>query len=496
MEETSKNLFLTGKAGTGKSTLLDHFRENTGKRVAILAPTGVAAVNIEGETIHSFFGLKPNFELEEAKRSSKKPKNPRLYERLEAILIDEISMVRADLLDAIDIFLRNVRKSDISFGGVQMIFIGDLYQLPPVVTGEDRKAFMLRYQTPFFFGSVVFEKGDFDMEFIELDKIYRQSDQEFIRVLNAIRTNAIEDTDVEILNKQVDETFEPKNEDFVYLMTTNKEAKAINETKLAELTLPESLFEAEIFGEVKPNLFPADTDLLVKIGAQVMFLNNDATRRWVNGTIGKITDINEDENILKVETTDGNTVEVSQHTWEISKYVLNEGKFEREIIGSFFQFPIRLSWAITIHKSQGKTFDNVIIDMGRGSFAHGQTYVALSRCRTLEGIIFRKPMKKSHVIMDYRVRRFLTDYQYVLAEKALPFEEKIAFLEQSAKEQRKVKMIYLKGKDERSEREILPICVEEMEFKGVPFIGLKARCLMRGSERVFNVKRILEVEDI
>ena len=493
IEETSENLFLTGKAGTGKSTLLDYFRENTEKKVAILAPTGVAAVNVHGETIHSFFGLKPNFELEEAKRSGKKPKNPGLYKRLQTIVIDEISMVRADLLDAIDIFLQNARENPEPFGGVQMVFIGDLYQLPPVVTRDDKTSFSLKYNSPFFFAAGVFETGNFHMNFIELDEVYRQSDNDFINILNAVRNKTVTSEHLSKLNKQVDKFFEPEDDDFIYLVTTNYEAKQINEAKLKELEGKELYFEANVSGKVKKNLFPADDDLYLKVGAQIMFLNNDSTRRWVNGTIGKIIEFDEISESLTVELTDGNIVDVEPHNWDISKYVLDGTRLKRETIGTFIQYPLRLAWAITIHKSQGKTFDKVIIDLGRGSFAHGQTYVALSRCRTLEGIVFRKPILKSHVIMDSNVRRFLTDYQCALSEKELSLESKIEFLISAMDKEKPLKLSYLKANDERKNYHVQPLLVDEMEFKGVKFLGMRAQCLEKNTEITFCVKRILEI---
>ncbi len=495
MEETDNNMFLTGKAGTGKSTLLDHFRKNTEKEVAILAPTGVAAINVDGETIHSFFGLKPGFELEEAQNKGPSPWKKEMMEKLKTVVIDEISMVRADLLDAVDVFLRKARECGEPFGGVQMIFIGDLYQLPPVVTSADRERFREMYPGPFFFDSEVMRDGVFELDFIELEKIYRQNDNEFIRVLNAVRNNSIVPADMDVFNQRVNETFEPRDKDYIYLMTTNADAKIINDRELDKLKGPEIVFHSHITGKIERSQYPADTELWLRKGAQIMFLKNDSEGRWVNGTIGKVVDIDEDEELLEVEIVDGKLVEVSYFTWEISRYVMIDGKLEREIIGSFKQIPVRLAWAITIHKSQGKTFDNVIIDLGRRSFAHGQTYVALSRCRTLEGMVLKKPIKKSDVIMDYRVRKFITDFQYLVAEKSMSFDDKVAYIESAIANRSVLKMVYLKGQDERSERRVMPLSVDTREFKGHSFMALEAKCLMRDANRVFNVARILEVEN-
>lgn len=407
MEKTEKNLFLTGKAGTGKSTLLEYFKNGTSKKCAVLAPTGVAALNVQGETIHSFFLLKPGFELDEARE--KKTKKPKFYQRLEMIIIDEISMVRADLLDAIDIFLRKARNDARPFGGVQMVFIGDLYQLPPVLTRADREKFASEYDTAFFFGSQVMQQGNFDLEVVELEEIYRQEDEEFIEVLNAVRQDQARFQHLEILNSRVVNKSDTKP--YIHLTTTNKDANSVNNYHLEEIFDDEVLFEAVIQGKVERSYHPTDELLNLKVGAQIMFVNNDSERKWVNGTIGTIVDIDSILELIVVETSNGKTVEVTPHTWEISKYVFEEGEFKREIIGSFKQMPLKLAWAITIHKSQGKTFDNVIIDLGRGSFAHGQTYVALSRCRSLEGMILKRPIYKKDIIMSPKVEYFFKQYR-------------------------------------------------------------------------------------
>jgi len=406
MEKTNRNLFLTGKAGTGKSTLLDYFRDTTRKKCAVLAPTGVAALNVEGETIHSFFGLKPGYELEEVVRKYKKPRNLKMFEKLQTIVIDEISMVRADLLDAVDIFLKKTLENELPFGGLQMIFIGDLFQLPPVISYADRDAFSLRYSTPFFFGADIFANENFEMLFVELERIYRQNDNFFIEILNAVRDKTIDWNQIKELNTRVFPNFQD-DEKYIYLTTTNADAKKINDSKLAKLRTEEFLFKAKIEGNIKESQYATDVKLNLKKGAQVMFVNNDAGRRWVNGSIGKILEIDDFENALKVELSTGRIVEVLTYTWEISKYVLNGNKLEREPIGSFIQFPVKPAWAITIHKSQGKTFDRVVIDLGKRSFAHGQTYVAFSRCRTLDGIILKRPVRKNDILLNSDVQRFL-----------------------------------------------------------------------------------------
>jgi ATP-dependent exoDNAse (exonuclease V) alpha subunit len=421
VEHTNKNVFITGKAGTGKSTLLEHLRLNLERKIIVLAPTGVAAINVKGDTLHSFFGLKPGFELEEATQKRVDERRAKKYLGLNTIFIDEISMVRADILDAVDIFLRKARKNENPFGGIQMIFFGDLYQLPPVMTSADRDKFLSEYDSPYFFEAKVFQGANnllcenFEMEFIELKTIYRQKDNEFIDILNAVRNNIMTEKDLSKLNERHDPEFIPTDEEnYIHLMTTNANAATVNSTKLKAIDSESVSFSADINGKVARNLHPNDTEVSVKIGAQVMFINNDMHRRWVNGTIGKVVDIqkkyNEElkdtETVLSVEKSCGKVVEVKNHTWNISKYVFKGGEFAREQMGSFQQIPLKLAWAITIHKSQGKTFEKVVIDLGSGSFAHGQTYVALSRCTSLEGIVLRRPFRTSDIIMDKRVESF------------------------------------------------------------------------------------------
>ena len=491
MGETNRSLFLTGKAGTGKSTLLDYFRKNAKKKVAILAPTGVAAVNVEGETIHSFFGLKPGFEKEEV-AALKKPKKARLLQSLEVIVIDEISMVRADLLDTVNLFLQKARENEDFFGGVQMIFVGDLYQLPPVITRDEKDRYFQQYRTPFFFGADVFEQG-FDMELIELDEIYRQSDKTFVRILNAVRDNTITDQDIKKLNERVDVAFDPGEEEYIHLMTTNADVNVVNSGKLEELKTQPLYFKARVNGEVNARQFPAEEKLCLKVGAQVMFLNNDQEGRWVNGTIGEVTDIDEVMDVLGVRLSNGKEVEVIPHSWEVSRYVLDGDHFKRDIIGTFNQIPLRLAWAITIHKSQGKTFEKVIIDMGRGAFAHGQTYVALSRCTSLEGMVFRKPLQKSHMIMDREVHHFFTGESPPSAEPVMSTEDKITILEKAIAEEQPVQITYEKTQGESTERTILPLEVGTMQFKDISFQGVRAQSNQWGGELTFSLRKIVDI---
>lgn len=498
-EHTNKNVFVTGRAGTGKSTLLDYFRLTTQKRVAILAPTGVAALNVKGQTIHSFFGFKPSITPDKIRKVRFADRKQNIYRSLDAIVIDEISMVRADLLDCIDKFLRlNGPRGDKPFGGIQMIFIGDLYQLPPVVTGAERDAFSSLYQTPYFYSAKVFES--LDMEFVELEKIYRQHDEEFIGILNAIRNNTVTEQHLELLNQRCLPEFEPPPGGFyVHLTTTNRDADEINASQLARLRRPLYVFTASIKGEFREEYIPTAVDLQVKSGAQIMMVNNDPDGRWVNGSIGKVIHVIEgsrDDYIIVVELSNGDIVEVTPYTWEIFKLFVEDKQLKSETIGRFTQYPLMLAWAVTIHKSQGKTFDRVIIDIGRGAFAHGQTYVALSRCTTLDGIVLKKPILKKHIWTDYKVVKFLTKYQYDKAAQTQPVDDKVELIKRAIAGRALLEITYLKPNDEKSKRLIRPETVGEMEYQGKHYLGVRGFCMKRNEERVFRVDRILEIREV
>jgi ATP-dependent exoDNAse (exonuclease V) alpha subunit len=495
MEKTHRNVFITGRAGTGKSTLLNYFCDNTDKKAVILAPTGVAAVNVGGQTIHSFFGFKPDV-TPSAIRKKKQDEKKNLYKKLETIVIDEVSMARADLLDCVDKFLRlNGPMEKLPFGGVQMIFIGDLYQLPPVVSGQEREIFRGHYTTPYFFGAKVFE--ELNMEFVELEKIYRQKDDEFIRLLNAIRNRTVTDDDLALLNQRVDPDFTaPPDEFFICLTSTNEQANRINDDQLARLKGKMYTFHGFIEGDFGKEYLPMPVDLKLKKGAQIMLLNNDPYGRWVNGTVGRMLSVKKDEeegDVIVARLDNGTKVEIAPYTWEIFRFTLKDGELTSEVVGSFTQYPIRLAFAVTIHKSQGKTFERAFIDVGRGTFAHGQMYVALSRCTTLEGIVLMKPIRKNHILMDWQVVKFLTRFQYDQAERNFPREEKIMLIREAIKKKQSLEIVYLKSKDEKSRRVIRPLVIGEMEYNGYPFFGLEALCMTRRAKRVFNVDKILEI---
>ncbi len=446
LEHSDEHIFLTGRAGTGKSTLLRQFRLYTKKKVVVLAPTGVAAVNVAGQTIHSFFGFKPDTTLKKVK--SLQPKKPELYKKLQTIVIDEISMVRADLLDCIDIFLRKFGPDKKRpFGGIQMVFIGDLYQLPPVVSESEKELFGPGglYSSPYFFSAHVisppaqlFDVTPLAIIRIELQKVYRQRDTDFVHLLNLIRNNTVTKEHITQLNTRHDPSYRSTHESMeISLMTTNSMADEMNATMLEALEGKEYLFGAQVEGDFEKKAYPADETLRLKVGAQVMMQNNDMSGRWINGTMGVVVSIEEEQvgdsaalaalshawgeapqpattsapplTKIKIRLQDGIEVIVMPHTWDMYEFHYNKksNSVESESIGSFTQYPLRLAWAVTIHKAQGKTFDRVVLDIGRGTFAPGQLYVALSRCTTFEGLILRRPVALHHIWIDEQVVLFM-----------------------------------------------------------------------------------------
>ncbi|MCB0687453.1 MAG: AAA family ATPase [Saprospiraceae bacterium] len=405
LENTNESVFLTGKAGTGKSTLLQLFRRTTQKKVVVLAPTGVAALNVGGQTIHSFFGFAPRLLTE---NDLIKRKDLRLLRSLEVLVIDEISMVRADLLDNIDFVLRHARRNESPFGQVQLLVVGDLFQLPPVVsTAYEREYFQTTYESPYFFSAQVFKTG-FSLRVIELLRIYRQEERRFINLLDSIRSGDIDEELLSELNERVHMASDQDSQHIV-LTARNAVANAINQKALDQIDAAPRIFTAKVSGQFNPSLFPTEAALKLKVGARIILLKNDPARRYVNGTIGTIVDFGDESIMVQITSAKGpEIISVGAQEWEVLKYTADKKTMElkTEVIGSFIQYPIRLAWAITIHKSQGKTFDEVLVDLQGGAFEHGQTYVALSRCRTLGGLQVRQPVKYRDILIDERIVDF------------------------------------------------------------------------------------------
>lgn len=405
LENSDRNAYITGKAGTGKSTLLTYFRQKTKKNAVILAPTGVAALNVGGATIHSFFRF-PTRLLEPNDKDIKVDHQRReLFKKLSMVIIDEISMVRADLLDAIDASLRLNRNDKRPFGGVQMVFFGDVFQLPPVVIGKDLSDyFEVNYGGPYFFNSKSFTASSFAC--IELSKIFRQKDDSFKDILNCIRENKLGGSELSLLNAKFCAEEKTGGSSVVLtLCTTNKISAEINDSRMAALPVEVFVYHAEIKGKFDQGAYPTEPNLALKVGTQVMMLKNDSMKRWVNGTLGIVSGLT----ATTIEVSiDGITYTVDRASWEVIDYQYNkkDNKIEAIVTGSFIQYPLKPAWAITIHKSQGQTFDRVNIHLGNGAFAHGQTYVALSRCTSLSGITLKTKIRSKDVIVDPKVSKF------------------------------------------------------------------------------------------
>lgn len=424
---TRQSVFLTGKAGTGKSTFLKYICNHTKKKYVVLAPTGIAAINAGGVTLHSFFKLPfrpmlpddPDLSLSHGRifEFFKYPKEKwKIIAEVDLIIIDEISMVRADIIDCVDRILRvysgNMR---LPFGGKQLLFVGDVFQLEPVVPSDQKEILSLFYASPFFFSARVFK--DINLVPIELQKVYRQTDSVFINILDRIRNNAARKQELDTLNGRYFPSFEPQNEDmYITLATRRDQVDFINEKKLAELPGEEYVSVGKIEGDFPESSLPTQLNLSIKEQAQVIFIDNDYERRWVNGTIGMVSGIDENGNVY-VLLESGVEHLVEPTSWRNYKYKYNEKekRIEEEIVGTFEQLPIRLAWAITVHKSQGLTFSRVVVDLTGGVFAGGQTYVALSRCTSLEGLVLKSKISSR----DIFIRKEIVEFSQIFNNQAL-----------------------------------------------------------------------------
>ncbi len=414
IENQNEHLFITGRAGTGKSTLLSLLKRTTKKNAVVLAPTGVAALNVGGQTIHSFFKFPPKMI---DPQDINKRKNHFFYKKVKLLIIDEISMVRADMMDCIDIFLRRNKESELPFGGVQLVVFGDLFQLPPVISSPfERQVLTEKYGNAYFFAAHVFNQ--LNLRMIELNTVYRQNERRFINLLDNIRTRQIDMDDMEEINERFIENIKEEDTDeqefmAITLCATNASVNAINSERLKSLTTPLFEYKGSISGSFKPNIAPADTNLWLKEDAQVMFVRNDMEGRFVNGSLGRVVQLSYDKIVVAIiDQGQEKMIDVDQEEWEMLKYEIDEkqpDRFKTVVVGTFKQYPLKLAWAITIHKSQGKTFDNIVVDLGRGAFDYGQTYVALSRCRTLEGIKLKKKIRPKDILVDETVVEY---YEY------------------------------------------------------------------------------------
>lgn len=477
IKHTNKSLFLTGKAGTGKSTLLRHIVSSCDKKHVLLAPTGIAALNIGGQTIHSFFkfGLRPYLPNDQGIQILLDKID--LLRKLDIIIIDEISMVRVDIMNAIDLTLKKCLKNEQPFGGKQMLFVGDLLQLPPVITGRDTQIIRDNYSTEYFFSAKIFDSHDLDV--IELQTVYRQEQGDFVKILNNIRVNQASNSDLARMNTR--KVLLPIDETIVTLTTTNHNVGQINEKRLSIIQGQEYHFFAQMSGTFKPNEkanYPTDDILRLKEGSQIIFVKNDPEKKWVNGTIGKIKSLSNEE--IEIEVNNRMFI-IQPVTWEDIEYKWNKEKneIEQTVVGTFTQYPIKLAWAITIHKSQGQTFEKAIIDLDTGAFANGQTYVALSRCTSLDGIILTKNVSQNDIKVSPHVVKYLLSKGLDLLTKRDSLELELVEKIQQLDNEIKIKNQYIEAENEKTKR---IEAEKELAFKNMNSVELDMQRLKMENE--------------
>ncbi len=405
-------VFVSGNAGTGKTTLIQYLTDVLPQHTVVVAPTGVAALNVGGVTVHSFFRFPPRIQDPSEIRPLR---DPALIRSLDLLVVDEVSMLRCDLMDGIDVFLRKNRRSQQPFGGVQLLLVGDLFQLPPVVPRAEREVLeTMGYATPYFFSALGLR--EVPLAHVELDHVFRQADPEFVGLLNKLRVAENREHAVGEINSRCymdneDSLEDLLEDDFDMTLTcTNAQAEQINEASMESLDTAEHTYRGEIYGRFRldESRLPSPLELRLKSGARVMFTKNDEGRRWINGTSGVVVDLSDQSIRVRIGGPSGPVFDVEPVTWESHEYAFDkdEGRITARKLGDYTQFPLMLAWAVTIHKSQGKTLDRVLVDLGHGAFSPGQVYVALSRCRSLEGIRLARPLRPSDVKCDHTIRRF------------------------------------------------------------------------------------------
>lgn len=491
--ESSDSVFLTWKAWTGKTTLLQHFLATTEKQCVVLAPTWVAALHVWGQTIHSFFQFSTWVTIAEAEKKARARlrEDGELFSMLDVLVIDEISMVRADMFDCIDRYLRIVKMSPEPFGGAQLILVGDLFQLAPIVSSKERVFFSQTYASSYFFSAHVVVQDGFRFSYVELERVHRQEDNEFVRMLNGMRVNQTVQADLDALNTRVVSDWSI-DEWTMFLAAKNKTVDEINIQQLIDLPWEPRVFTWYKSSGFSASYFPTAPRLTLKVWAQVMFVVNGEER--VNGTLWKVVAMDEEEEIVSVQIFDGPVVDVWPHTWKVTEYHVSEDEewLQSEEVGSFTQLPLKLARACTIHKAQWKTFERLIVDV-EWMFAHGQAYVALSRCRSLEWLHLVTPLQLKDIKTDWHIVKFFQQLHLQSQMQQLSHDNKMQLIKQAIDQQNDLSVTYMNGKGEVSERTVTPMRVWKRNYRWFSYIGVLWDCHETNKQMVFDVEKILDV---